>query len=253
MTTNEDKLNAWWAAQVQAAKQEATASVHFDGDTTALVTALAKAQAAMPAANKNSTNDHFGSDYADLGEVLGCIMPALGEQGCFLMQQPDYDEKRGLAILTTTISGHGGSIITVAAAPLGRGSGPQAWASAVTYLRRVVCKSLFCLPEHSEPSKRVNTADDDGNAAQGAWNAPTPARTPAAPTNGPGCPECGGDMWDNRESRSGRQPDYKCKNRGQCNGAIWLTDDERSAFKAQLENVEDFNWPDRDDYQGGPF
>lgn len=36
------------------------------------------------------------------------------------------------------------------------------------------------------------------------------------------CPDCGGAMWDNRESkRSPKQPDYKCKNK-QCDKAVWL-------------------------------
>lgn len=36
------------------------------------------------------------------------------------------------------------------------------------------------------------------------------------------CPDCGGPMWDNRETkRSPKQPDYKCKNK-QCDKAVWL-------------------------------
>ena len=36
------------------------------------------------------------------------------------------------------------------------------------------------------------------------------------------CPDCGGAMWDNRETkRSPKRPDYKCKNR-QCDKAVWL-------------------------------
>lgn len=35
------------------------------------------------------------------------------------------------------------------------------------------------------------------------------------------CPECGGQMWDNRATKKGRQPDYKCKDK-KCNKAVWL-------------------------------
>ena len=43
----------------------------------------------------------------------------------------------------------------------------------------------------------------------------------------PRCPDCGGPMWDNREGkasgqRNPRSPDFSCKRRGQCRGAIWL-------------------------------
>ena len=37
----------------------------------------------------------------------------------------------------------------------------------------------------------------------------------------PDCPDCGGPMWDNRTTKKGKQPDYKCKDRG-CNKAVWL-------------------------------
>jgi hypothetical protein len=39
------------------------------------------------------------------------------------------------------------------------------------------------------------------------------------------CPECGGDMWDNRKKKangefSSKSPDYACKDKN-CNGALW--------------------------------
>ena len=176
MTTNEDKLNAWWAAQVQAAR---TTNVHWDGDVTALVAAIAKAHAAMPAAAKNKENPHFGTAYADLGSVLECIMPALNKEGCALMQFPGWDAERGLVTMTTVVAGHGGNVTSTAASPLGRGSGPQAVGSDITYLRRYAAQSILSLP----------AVDDDANAAQG--NAPKPARQATAPSDEPGCPACG--------------------------------------------------------------
>lgn len=37
----------------------------------------------------------------------------------------------------------------------------------------------------------------------------------------PDCPECGGPMWDNRTTKRGKQPDFKCKSKS-CNKAVWL-------------------------------
>lgn len=35
------------------------------------------------------------------------------------------------------------------------------------------------------------------------------------------CPKCGGNMWDNRATKTNpKQPDFKCKDRG-CDGVIW--------------------------------
>ena len=37
----------------------------------------------------------------------------------------------------------------------------------------------------------------------------------------PGCPKCGGPMWDNRLSkRNAKAPDFKCRDRS-CTGVIW--------------------------------
>ena len=36
------------------------------------------------------------------------------------------------------------------------------------------------------------------------------------------CPECGGEMWDNRENKKNpKSPDYKCKDK-ECGHPIWL-------------------------------
>lgn len=41
------------------------------------------------------------------------------------------------------------------------------------------------------------------------------------------CPDCGGAMWDNRETkRSPKQPDYKCKDKDGCGKGVWV--DKRS-------------------------
>lgn len=63
-----------------------------------------------------------------------------------------------------------------------------------------------------------------------AGYSPTPAEemigTEDAPTPGsdvPNCPDCEGPMWDNRATKKGRQPDYKCKDKN-CNKAVWLED-----------------------------
>ncbi len=43
------------------------------------------------------------------------------------------------------------------------------------------------------------------------------------------CPDCGGAMWDNRETKKkATQPDYKCKNKA-CDKAVWLKTKEENA------------------------
>lgn len=37
------------------------------------------------------------------------------------------------------------------------------------------------------------------------------------------CPKCQGPTWDNRTTKKNpKQPDYKCRDKANCDGAIWL-------------------------------
>ena len=62
-------------------------------------------------------------------------------------------------------------------------------------------------------------------APQSPQNAPE--RTQNAPNgNAPVCPKCAGSVWDNRAKKasgeiSAKSPDFKCKDRENCDGAIW--------------------------------
>lgn len=36
------------------------------------------------------------------------------------------------------------------------------------------------------------------------------------------CPDCGGPMWDNRQTKKNpKQPDYKCKDKDGCGKGVW--------------------------------
>ena len=62
-----------------------------------------------------------------------------------------------------------------------------------------------------------------------ARQAPRPqnrAQGPQRAVNGVKCGICGGPTWDNRETKTGRQPDYKCKDKDNCGGAAWYNDGE---------------------------
>jgi hypothetical protein len=233
-----DKLNAWWATQYEAA---ATTSVTWEGDVPALIGALVQAQAQMGKAKKGATNPHFKNRYADLATVLECIVPALNAHGVALLQTPGWDASAGLVTMTTILAHEtGGMMTSTASCELGRGSGPQALGSTISYLRRFTAKSVLALPEE----------DDDGNAAQGHSGAR--AVTGAAPGQRP-CPDCGKGMWDQREGkRNPKAPDWKCSD-NRCGKAIWekpapredpkpkpaegWTDTERGRYYATLRDL----------------
>lgn len=82
------------------------------------------------------------------------------------------------------------------------------------------------------------------------------------------CPECAGPMWDNRATKKGKQPDYKCKDKS-CNKAVWLNSESNSsdtnrrvmaqsaadAFKLLNEAGDDPQWTPRsaDDFVAKHF
>lgn len=60
----------------------------------------------------------------------------------------------------------------------------------------------------------------------------------------PGCPVCGGRMWDNRATkRNPRAPDYKCRDRS-CDGVVWppkaaATAPQGNGLRPSTETVEE--------------
>ena len=61
------------------------------------------------------------------------------------------------------------------------------------------------------------SADRSAHAEDAARHVDLAALLP----DSPGCPKCGGKMWDNRLSkRNPKAPDYKCRDRS-CDGVVW--------------------------------
>lgn len=130
-----------------------------------LGSALSKAQAKIKAANKDATNPHFSSKYADLASVWDACREALTEQGLSVVQLPcGSGDNIGL---TTTLLHASGQWMASTIYAMPERKGPQAVGSVLTYLRRyALAAAVGVAPE-----------DDDGEAASGgsAPNAPGPA------------------------------------------------------------------------------
>lgn len=157
----------------------------------ALSAALAKAQAEMPAAPKQSINPHFKSKYADLAAIMDTCRQPLTRNGLAVMQTISGDGAR--VEVTTILSHSSGEYIGDTAVFTPRDPSPQAMGSAITYARRYSLSALVGV---------VADEDDDGNAAQGKsthaaqanrTSAPAAApstapESPAAPLEQPGSP-----------------------------------------------------------------
>lgn len=121
--------------------------------TPELFAALAKAQAEVENASKNSANPHFKSKYADLAEVLNTIRPTFARHGLSLLQSTGFDG--ALVSVTTAIAHSAGGIVTSTAACVPAKTDAQGIGSATTYLRRYSLAAMAGVAQE----------DDDGNAA----------------------------------------------------------------------------------------
>lgn len=158
----------------------------------ALGEALAKAQAEVEGASKDSANPHFRSKYASLAAVIDACRAALSKNSIAVVQAPSA---KGSEVTVSTILMHAsGEWIEASLTASARDASPQSVGSAVTYLRRYGLMSMVGIaPE-----------DDDGNEAQvfpsGRFEPPTPPRvqertTPQERPKAPAAPAPGIDAF----------------------------------------------------------
>lgn len=121
------------------------------------IQALARAQASMGKALKDSNNPHFKSKYADLASVRAAAVPALNENG-FAVIQVDGRDGEGADFVETVFAHDSGHQFQTRIYLRGQLGDMQKYGSAATYARRYGLMHLSGLaPE-----------DDDGNAASQA-------------------------------------------------------------------------------------
>ena len=107
--------------------------------------ALAKAQAEMPAVEKNATNPFLKNRYADLGAVIEAAKPILAKNGLSVVQMPvSLDNSIGVTTMLMHESGEWleGTIFL----PIGDEKGKsvaQVTGSVITYLRRYSYASIL--------------------------------------------------------------------------------------------------------------
>lgn len=120
-----------------------------------LAAALAKAQAEIENAVKDSANPFFKSKYADLASVRAACMPMLTKHGIAVIQSPSAV---GAVVSVVTLLVHSsGQWARGEASCTARDDSPQSVGSATTYLRRYALQSFAS----------VAPEEDDAETAQG--------------------------------------------------------------------------------------
>lgn len=120
-----------------------------------LATALAKCQAELQPALKNSKNPFFKSTYADLTDCWAACKEPLSKNGLSVVQAMTIDN--GNTLMNTTLMHNSGQWIR-STMPIvcGKPNDPQAWGSALSYMRRYSLCAMVGITAGD---------DDDGNGA----------------------------------------------------------------------------------------
>lgn len=119
-----------------------------------LATALAKAQADIAGAHRNSDNPFFKSKYSDLAACWSAVREPLTRNGLSIVQHPSAT---GATVSLETVLLHSsGQWMSGTMTATAKDSSPQALISIVTYLRRAgLCAMASVAP-----------VDDDAESAQ---------------------------------------------------------------------------------------
>ena len=120
-----------------------------------LLSALAKAQAEMVPAGKNSDNPFFKSKYADFNEIVKASRPALTNNGLSVMQ---IIRDKGECQVMETVLGHSSGQFVVSEVKIAPAkSDVQSLGSYLTYLKRYSYAAIVGVV--------IGDEDDDGEAA----------------------------------------------------------------------------------------
>ena len=148
-----------------------------------LAVALAKAQAEMGGAVKESNNPFFKSKYADLTSVWKACKDALHSNGFSVVQSPTSSPEGRIGVSTMLLHSSGQFISGEYTLGVKKQSDPQADGSSITYARRYALAAFVGVcpvdddgesammrtsSKKQEPKKHPNQSDIDGWIA--AWN-----------------------------------------------------------------------------------
>ena len=120
-----------------------------------LAAALAKAQAKIEGAKKDSANPFFKSHYADLASVWDACRKQLTDNGLSVTQMP-YTDGPTIGVQTVLMHASGQWMESTVSANA-KDLSPQAVGSVITYLRRYALSAVAGVPQ----------VDDDAEAGEG--------------------------------------------------------------------------------------
>jgi hypothetical protein len=130
-------------------------TVTFSESKSSIFGALAKAQANMGKAFKDSVNPAFRSKFVSMASVLEAVLPSFNANGLAVLQHPVLEGVEMIHLTTVVTHESGEWMQSVCSMPVAGKRDAHAVGSAISYLRRYSLASIA----------GVIQSDDDGNAA----------------------------------------------------------------------------------------
>lgn len=185
---------------------------------------MAQVLSEVGAVGKGRLNEMQGYRFRGIDDVYEAVHPLFAKHGIFTLPRvlaEDTTERtteKGtiLRFVKLTMAydffAPDGSHVTAEVVGEAMDAGDKASNKAMSAAQKYALIQTLCIPTGSTPDADFTTQPEiTGETRQ-------VSRSNTAPQK---CPDCGGAMWDNRETKKGNQPDFKCKSKS-CNKAVWL-------------------------------
>lgn len=175
---------------------------------------------------KGRSNEQQGYKFRGIDDVYNMVHPLMSKHQVFCvprMLAQDTSERitqSGTTLRFVQLSmaydffAPDGSHVTAEVMGEAMDAGDKASNKAMSAAHKYALLQTFCIPTGDVPDADYTTHPEvTGERKQVSKSSVATEK----------CPDCGGPMWDNRATKKGKQPDYKCRDKS-CNKAIWLND-----------------------------
>lgn len=184
----------------------------------------------VEAIGKGRQNEQQNYKFRGIDDVYNMVHPLMSKHQVFCvprMLAQDTSERtteRGTILRFVQLSmaydffAPDGSHVTAEVMGEAMDAGDKASNKAMSAAHKYALLQTFCIPTGDVPDADYTTQPEITGERKQVSKSSSAAMK---------CPECGGAMWDNRETKKGKQPDYKCKDKS-CNKAVWLDSEPKT-------------------------
>jgi hypothetical protein len=184
---------------------------------------MAQVLAEVGSIGKGRRNEQQGYSFRGIDDVYEAVHPLFAKHGLFTLPRVLNEEvmerttERGtiLRFVKLTMAydffAPDGSHVTAEVIGEAMDAGDKASNKAMSAAQKYALIQTLCIPTGSTPDADSTTPDE-------IVGEPMAKKSSTAQQK---CPDCGGPMWDNRTTKKGKQPDFKCKDKN-CNKAVWV-------------------------------